>query len=99
MKKTSIVLATALIAGLVSQTPVVAKGFGGASPFGANPELKLTIAERDRIKRNYRKTGRSPFAGNVNQKIGDDAIKWQLRFEKRRLAKKRGRFGFRVNNR
>jgi len=91
MRKTTIVLATTLITGLAYQTPAFA-GFGGTSPLGQNPELFITIAEREQLKRLYRKNGRKPFAGNVNQRLGDEAIEWQIRHEdkQRKLKKKRG---------
>lgn len=91
MRKTSLVLAASLIAGIASQTPAFA-GFGGASPLGQNPEQKITIAERQQLKRLYLKNGRKPFAGNPNQNLGDDAIAYQLRYEKahgKRLKKRR----------
>ena len=92
MRKTAIVLATTLIAGIAYQTPAFA-GFGGASPLGQNPELFITIAEREQLKRLYRKNGRKPFAGNVNQKLGDEAIEWQIRHEdNRRKNKKKRRY-------
>lgn len=99
MRKTSIVLATTLIAGIASQTPAFA-GFGGASPLGQNPELHLTIAERQQIKNLYRTKKIKPFAGNPNQRLGREAIEWQLRHEDRqRAGKQRRKFGFSVNSR
>ena len=97
MRKTSIVLATSLIAGIAAQTPAFA-GFGGASPLGQNPEQKITIAERQQLKRLYIKNGRKPFSGNPNQKLGDDAIAWQLRHDKKngKRLKKRRLFGYGV---
>lgn len=89
MRKTSLVLATTLIAGIAYQTPALA-GFSGASPLGQSPELHVTIAEREQIKRLYRKNKRKPFAGNVNQRLGVEAIEWQIRHEEgRRQNKKR----------
>ena len=99
MRKTLILLTSTIVMVLGSQTPSLA-GFGGASPFGQNPELQITIAERQQIKRLYKKTGRAPFSGAVNQKLGDESIFWQLRFEERhKNGKKRDRFGYRSRNR
>lgn len=99
MRKTSIVLATALVTSLASQIPAFAQGFGGASPLGQSPEQNVTIAEREQLKRAYRKDKRKPFAGNPNQRLGDEALAWQIRHEDRIAAgKKRRKFGFRANS-
>ena len=95
MRKTTIVLATTLIAGLASQMPASAGNFGGNSALGQNPELFITIAERQQIIKLYREKNIKPFAGDANQKLGVEAIEWQIRYQDRQAArKKQPRFGY-----
>ena len=100
MRKTTIVLAASLIAGIASQTPAVAGGYGGNSALGQNPELFITIAERRQIIKLYREKGIKPFAGDPNQQLGVEAIEWQIRYQDRQAArKKQRRFGYRSKSR
>ena len=94
MRKTTLVLATTLIAGLASQTPAFA-GFGGASPLGQNPDLYISITERQQIIKRYREKHIKPFAGNPNQRLGVEAIEHQIRYQDRKaVRKKQRRFGY-----
>ncbi|MEP3233346.1 MAG: hypothetical protein ABJN04_02100 [Hyphomicrobiales bacterium] len=100
MRKTTLVLATTLIAGLASQMPAFAGGYGGGSALGQNPELFITIAERQQIIKLYREKGIKPFPGDANQKLGVEAIEWQIRYQDRQAARKQGRkLGYRTKSR
>ena len=95
MRKTTLVLATTLIAGLSSQMPAFAGGFGGASPLGQNPDLYISITERQQIIKRYREKNIKPFAGNPNQRLGVEAIEHQIRYQDRKAGrKKQPRFGY-----
>ena len=100
MRKTTLVLATTLIAGLASQMPASAGSFGGNSALGQNPELFITIAERRQIIKLYREKNIKPFAGDPNQQLGVEAIEYQIRYQDRQAARKRQpRFGYKPKSR
>ncbi|MEP1441802.1 MAG: hypothetical protein ABJK39_02190 [Hyphomicrobiales bacterium] len=96
MNKTSILITSALIAGIATQTLAFAGGRGGGSQFGQNPELYITIVERDQIKKRYRQYKEKPFVGSSNQRLGEESILYQIQYEDRRAkGKKPRKFGFR----